>query len=246
MSHAHTFPPPSVSGPAWHQRQGAVSGSCCRHWGGAWSLRTLERSQAGQEQAAGLKSRLPGGDVSLVTGAASLWNESGFYHALQCIVQASSCLCCVDFLNQRKCDAGSHPTMLTETLPHPSFPWTRVRHRGSCGEPSTIGPHTSTDAAISRPAWTGRAGDLVAFTSDLGTSRDTYGGLQLCHGSLPWKTLSPAGLGNSSAPSDAPSPLSSLSREGLEKSIQETKGGSCLPASSAFRKCLATFRMKHS
>ena len=33
-------------------------------------------------------------------------------------------------------------------------------------------------------------------------------------------------------------------QEGLAKSIQETKGGSCLPVSSAFRKCLATFRMR--
>ena len=33
-------------------------------------------------------------------------------------------------------------------------------------------------------------------------------------------------------------------QEGLAKSTQETKGGSCLPVSSAFRKCLATFRMR--
>ncbi|KAM7235537.1 hypothetical protein CapIbe_012723 [Capra ibex] len=31
-----------------------------------------------------------------------------------------------------------------------------VRHRGSCGKPSTDGPHGSAAAAISRPAWTGR------------------------------------------------------------------------------------------
>ena len=153
-----------------------------RHWGGAWSLGTLERSRAGQEQAAGLKSRLPGSGVSLVTGAASLWSESGFYHTLQCIIQGPSRLCCVDFLNQRGSDAGSHPTSLAETLSHPSFPWTRVRHRGSCGKPSTVVPHGSTDTAVSRPSWTGRVGDPVAFTSDLGTSRETYGG-----SATPWK-----------------------------------------------------------
>lgn len=178
-----------------------------------------------------MKSRLPGGGVSLVTGAASLWSESGFYHTLQCIIQGLSCLCCVDFLNQRGSDAGSHPTSLAETLSHPSFPWTRVRHKGSCGKPSTVVPHRSTDTAVSRPSWIGRVGDPVAFTSDLGTSRETYGGLQLHHGSLPWKTLSPAGLGNSSMPSFyAPSPLSSrLGRPGkIHPGNQGWKLSSCI------------------
>lgn len=128
--------------------------------------------------------------------------------------------------------------MLAETLPHPSFPGP-----GSGTEelwkPSTVGPHGST-AAYFAPAWTRRVGDPVAFTSDLGTSRDTYGGLQLDHGSLPWKTLSLLAL----VPQGPLCPQTLLpSPKGLAKSIQKPQVGSCLPASSAFRKCLATFRM---
>lgn len=74
VSHSHTLPPTSVFGPDWHSEWELLEES---GWG-----RKPQDPRNEPRMSCPLENRLPGGGVSLVTGAASLRSESGFYHAL--------------------------------------------------------------------------------------------------------------------------------------------------------------------
>ena len=79
VSHSHTFPPLSVFCPAWHCEWELLQAS---GWG--WEPQDPRKEPGRARMISPLKIRPPGSGVSLVTGAASLCSESGFYHALQC------------------------------------------------------------------------------------------------------------------------------------------------------------------
>lgn len=76
------------------------------------------------------------------------------------------------------------------------------------GSLSTVGPHGPLLQLFPGPHNPGGVGESCGFhTSDLGTSRDTYGGLQLDHVKPSLEDPLPAGLGSSSGPFMPPSPL---------------------------------------